>query len=274
MSTGTCAAAIAGACLVSAPALAAPRGARVHARIDGADSAELRGRQQQHWSYFLNDGGSPLEGNVWTGAGAGQYVADTPLGPGRFSDLDLYAMGVLPPSAVGTQQLLRPAAPSAATDCLALPLNAMSPPQSCGPYQTQATLGTFGIDDVIAVEGERAPPAGAVPLTVDIAVVVLESGAKPFDLAGCQALTRAVQERIADFATATGGRLLLNNLVSAGADCATFAEDSSEPMPSGGCAVAPGVAAPSGGTGWPGLVGALLGLAVWCLRRRRVSPSS
>lgn len=218
-------------------------GARVHARIDGADSTELLGRDQQHWSYFLNSGGSPLEGNIWTDLGAGQLQADTPLGPGAFSDLDLYAMGVVPAAAVGPQQLLRPdpGAPPA-TDCLGQTLGPTSPPQSCGPYQTAATPVTFTIDDVLAVEGPRDPPAVAGPVSVDVAVVVLGTGDGTIDPATCQAITEAVPARIADFATASGGRVLLNNLVTTGQACASFTTPApvGSPRPAGGgCALAP-----------------------------------
>ena len=241
-------------------------GARVHALIDGVDSTELLGRDQEHWSYFLNSGGSPLEGNSWTDLGQGQYAAATALGPGRFSDLDLYAMGVLPASQVPPQLLLRPATAATTTDCLGQPLKATSPPQSCGPYQTQATPVTFGIADVIAAEGERDPPAVPTAISVDVAVVVLGTGAQPLDLSECQALADAVPARIADFATASRGRVLLNNLVTAGADCASFAQQPSPPTSSGGCAAVPGDVSPTGP------IVALLGLA-FC-RRRRVSPSS
>lgn len=220
-------------------------GARVHARIDGADSTELLGRDLQHWSYFLDSGGSPLEGNVWTDLGAGVYQADTPLGPGTFSPLDLYAMGVLPAAQVGPQRLLRPGAAPPATDCLGGTLAAASPPQSCGPYQTPATPVSFTIDDVVAVEGERDPPAGAAPVTVDVAVMVLASGTKPLDVAGCQAMADAVPARIADFAMASGGRVLLNDIVPGGMDCVALAALTDLPAGGGGCAVAPGGCPPS-----------------------------
>lgn len=242
-------------------------GARVHALIDGADSTELLGRQLEHWSYFLNSGGSPLEGNVWSELGAGQYQADTPLGPGTFSDLDLYAMGVLPASQVRPQQLLRPGMPSAATDCLRLPLDANSPPQSCGPYQTTATAVMVGIDDVIAVEGERDPPPAAGPVSVDVAVVVLGTGEQAFDLASCQAMTEAVPARITDFASATGGRLVLNNLVTTGADCTAFTTPAAPvtvPSADGGCAMARPRPRPSRLT-----LGIALGAIGWGAARRR-----
>jgi hypothetical protein len=240
-------------------------GARVHALIDGADSTELLGRQLEHWSYFLNSGGSPLEGNIWSDLGAGQYQADTPLGPGAFSDLDLYLMGVLPPSQVRPQLLLRPGAPPAASDCLHRPLDANSPPQSCGPYQTTATALMVGIDDVIAVEGERDPPPSAGPVSVDVAVVVLGTGKQAFDLASCQVMTEAVPARIADFGIATGGRLVLNNLVTTGSECTAFTT------------ATPPLAAPSGGGGCavarPCRSGLALGIALgalgWCVVRRR-----
>jgi len=126
-------------------------------------------------------------------------------------------------------------------------LGASSPPQSCGPYQTAATPVTFSVHDVIAVEGERDPPAAARPITIDVAVVVLGTGDRPFDLASCQAVSDAVPARIADFATASGGRVLLNNLVTAGAACTAFtsaAPGAAGPPADGGCAVAPPRASP------------------------------
>jgi len=237
-------------------------GARVHALIDGVDSSELLGRQLEHWSYFLNSGGSPLEGNVWTDLGGGQYQADTPLGPGTFSDLDLYAMGVLPAEQVRPQQLLRPAAAATVPDCLGLTLDATSPPQSCGPYQTGGTALAVGIKDVIAVEGERDPPAVALPATVDVVVIVLQTGTQAFAGASCEAVRDAVPARIADFATATGGRLLLNNLVTGGSDCAAFTGAPPANGFTGGCAVAPPCRPMPGWT----LVACALG---WLVTRRR-----
>jgi hypothetical protein len=222
-------------------------GARLHASIAGADSTTLLGRDLQHWSYFLRNGGSPLEGNIWTEVGAGHYRADTPLGPGVFSDLDLYTMGVMPPSEVGKQEILLPLADSGATDCLGFTLTAASPPQSCGAYETDATPLTVGIDDVIAAEGERNPPAARTAKSVDMAVVVLESGSLPFDLQSCQAMTQAVPDRIADFATASAGRVTLVNLVTSGDDCASFTQPAGTgPATSGGCSMAPLGSSPHG----------------------------
>jgi MYXO-CTERM domain-containing protein len=106
---------------------------------------------------------------------------------------------------------------------------------------------TFSVHDVIAVEGERDPPAAAGPITVDVAVVVLGTGDWPFDLASCQAVSDAVPARIADFATASGGHVLLNNLVTGGAACTAFtsaAPGAAGPPAGGGCAVAPPRAPP------------------------------
>jgi hypothetical protein len=213
-------------------------GARLHASVDGADSTALLGRELQHWSYFLNNGGSPLEGNIWTQVGDGRYRADTPLGPGAFSDLDLYAMGVLPRSAVGKQEIFLPSTDGGTTDCLGFTISAVSPPQSCGAYTTDATVSTVSIDDVIAVEGERNPPAADSVKAVDIAVVVLESGSQPFDVPSCRAMTGAVTDRIADFATASAGRVTLVNLVTSGVDCAALPRTAG-PVATGGCEMAP-----------------------------------
>src|SRR5688572_119918 len=74
---------------------------------------ELLGRDRSHWSYFLETGSSPMEGNSWTwdgGNGFTTFTADvyqdgnfiTP-----FSELDLYLMGLLPPSEVDPFALIQ-----------------------------------------------------------------------------------------------------------------------------------------------------------------------
>lgn len=60
----------------------------------------LLGRGAGHWSYFLETGNSPMEGNAWIDNGDGTFTTDRAAGPGGFSALDLYLMGLLPPAEV------------------------------------------------------------------------------------------------------------------------------------------------------------------------------
>jgi hypothetical protein len=57
---------------------------------------------RSHWSYFLNSGGSPMEGNNWNEFAPGQFRTDRPTF--RFSPYDLYTMGLIPPSEVPRQR--------------------------------------------------------------------------------------------------------------------------------------------------------------------------
>src|SRR5690606_34248280 len=65
---------------------------RVHARVDGEDIS-LTGRDDEHWSYFLDAGASPLEGNLWSEDMPPFSTA--PRYPLSYTPLDLYLMGAL-----------------------------------------------------------------------------------------------------------------------------------------------------------------------------------
>jgi hypothetical protein len=60
-----------------------------------------------HWSFFLDTGGSPLEGNAWELAGH-DYRTVTDATSGEFSALDLYLMGAAEAAEVDPMLLLRP----------------------------------------------------------------------------------------------------------------------------------------------------------------------
>lgn len=196
-------------------------GARVHAQIDGADSDELLGRERKHWSYFTETGGSPLEGNRFASLGDERYEASTPLGTGTFSQLDLYLMGVLPAAEVEPFFVLR-ADVMEARDCKDLSLNEASPPQFCAPLELTAERIEVSIDDVIAIEGERAPAPVETPREIDVAVLVLSSNAEqPLQTRDCEDLSGAIDMNLAAFEAATGGRMRLENLArSTDASCA------------------------------------------------------
>lgn len=210
-------------------------GARVHVQKAGLAPDALLGRQGFHWSYFLDSGGSPLEGNRWAGVGDG-LRAETPLSPGPFSDLDLYLMGVLPAERVPPATLVR-AEPVAGRDCLGRPLSAASPPQTCGAVDFDATPVAFTIDDVIAAEGPRLPAADAAHKTLDVAVIVLQAGAADLSASTCRALSSALGQRVGEFERATGGSVSLRNLTDSGASCDDWPSSptSARPHAEGGC---------------------------------------
>lgn len=210
-------------------------GARVHVQKAGFARDALLGRQGFHWSYFLDSAGSPLEGNRWARAGEG-LRAETPLSPGRFSDLDLYLMGVLPAERVAPATLVR-AEPVATRDCLGGPLTAASPPQTCSAVDFDATPVDFTIDDVIAAEGPRLPAAVAEHKTLDVAFIVLQAGAADLNASTCRVLSSALGERVREFERATGGSVSLRNLTESGVSCDDWRPPSTnaEGHAEGGC---------------------------------------
>lgn len=193
-------------------------GARVHVEKTGFASDAILGRQRLHWSYFLDTGGSPLEGNRWADAGEGRLLAETPLGSALFSDLDLYLMGVLPAERVAPGSLVQ-AGPAPGRDCLGRTLTAASPPQSCGALAFDGARVPFTIADVIAAEGPRVPAAQAEQRTLDVAFVVLGAGTGAPSASTCHLLSDSFAQRVEEFARATGGSVTLHNLTDSEASC-------------------------------------------------------
>jgi hypothetical protein len=199
--------------------------ARVHANIEGND-VDLTGREGDHWSYFFDSGGSPLEGNLWLdGEGGAPPTAHTPAFPKRYSPFDLYLMGAFEADEVPPSRLLVPSAHDL-SGCDDLALGPATPPQTCAALEVPGTFVPVGIEDVIRAEGERSPSAAEAPSTFTVAFLLLDPGGKDFDSDQCESLTTWTQRLVQLFADATEGRLILENAASTERACGdlTFAE--------------------------------------------------
>lgn len=122
---------------------------------DGQPRSTLIGAGGVHWSFLLDAGSSPLGGNHWVDLGDGRYRA-TP-GPLAYSPLDLYLMGLLSAAEVPPIRRLVEVAGCPEAECA-----------GWGPTTTEielaASLEAISIDQIIAAEGPRIPPAGAAPV--------------------------------------------------------------------------------------------------------------
>ncbi|MBI3071730.1 MAG: hypothetical protein HYY84_06325 [Deltaproteobacteria bacterium] len=58
----------------------------VHFDDNGVDSDELLGRDDSHWSYFFESGGSPMEGNAWRDDDGPSWVEPVDAGAGADAD--------------------------------------------------------------------------------------------------------------------------------------------------------------------------------------------
>jgi hypothetical protein len=236
--------------------------ARVHADVQGED-VDLLGRQGGHWSYFLDSGGSPLEGNAWQDSE--EPVAESPLFPTRYSALDLYLMGAYRADEVPPFRLLLP--DDNAVDCTGTPLSPASPPQTCGPLALAGSWLPLTIDDVIAAEGPRIPAASDAPKQLSVAFLLLDPGGADFGVRQCEDLAETAEQLIDLFGEATAGRLSLVNAATGGVPCD---ELEFAPAPSAGCQIEPRSSGRS--AGWLLLLGALVPVAHRSRTRRSRLP--
>lgn len=137
-------------------------GAARYRDAGGAVSDALLGQLGMHWSYFLSSQASVLYGSDWKAAGPGQFSATGSMR--RYSDLDLYLVGLLSPAEVPPLTLVRPAAGTTA--------KAMDLPPPIGTMLAGAAE-TITIDQVIGANGPRLPAASASQRTFRAAFAIL-----------------------------------------------------------------------------------------------------
>lgn len=146
-------------------------------------SQALLGRSYQHWSYYLDSDGSPLEGNDWIEGSPGSFTL-IPAAVTRFSALDQYLMGVraaqdVPPAwyikspCCGTP---RPRTDIDISDgnCAyqGYATNACTPPET-GARTLGGTKTSVTIDQIISAEGQRVPSFSESPRTYRTAWVLI-----------------------------------------------------------------------------------------------------
>ena len=172
----------------------------VYVQTNGDDPDVLLGRDNSHWSFFLdtrtNAAGSIsslMEGNAWQESSSSFFVTSE-AAVNYFSPLDEYLMGLRPPEEVapftylqtdsGLHELLREKSPVSG-------------------FSLNAVKRTADIGGIIEREGPRVPDASRAPKAFRVAFILLtESGA------GASAATLAKMSDYRDalvryFATAT-----------------------------------------------------------------------
>ncbi|MFZ5479253.1 MAG: hypothetical protein ACOZNI_20985 [Myxococcota bacterium] len=151
-------------------------GSYVHYDLGDGDRDDILGRDDGHWSYWLETSNSPMEGNTWTDNGDGTFTLDAGEEV-AYSDLDLYLMGLIGPEDVAPFYLI--------ADPSGLARNASSSPEYYASGRDQTASGTrvdITIDDVIRAEGARDPAAGEAQTAFRMAVVlVLADDEQPDD---------------------------------------------------------------------------------------------
>jgi hypothetical protein len=127
---------------------------------NGEHSHDLLGRDESHWSSCHDTLASDMEGNAIQDQGGGRFL--TTESTERFSPLDQYLMGLRGPEDVPPFFY--------ATPC---------PNPARGPEENVNINGSrvdVTIDQVIAAEGPRVPPASRAPKVFNMAFVLLSEG--------------------------------------------------------------------------------------------------
>jgi len=143
----------------------------------GSVSGALRGVEDTHWSYLLSSDASYMYGADWRDNDNGSFTA-TEI-KARYSELDLYLMGMLNADEVAPFSLLH---------------NPAVPPDQVPDLGATITASptTVAVDQIIAAEGPRIPVADDAPHELRIALIYLaapdsQPGAEELDfLAGAR----------------------------------------------------------------------------------------
>jgi hypothetical protein len=160
----------------------------------GARSDALLGRDLAHWSFFFDSDASVMEGNDIEDQGGGQFRTVDAVK--RYSRLDQYMMGLIPPSQVPTFFYVE---------------NPSSNKQRGDAPQVNISFtGTRRdvlIDDVIAINGARSPTSDVAPHTFRQAFIYIVSNGRTADSALVAKLDRIRSQWETFFGTATEGRM-------------------------------------------------------------------
>jgi hypothetical protein len=146
--------------------------ASVRFEDEGRRSDALLGRQQAHWSFFLDSDASFLEGNDITEESEGRFRTVDAVS--RYSSLDLYLMGLAPVGEVAPFFFVDDATGIGSTGLI----NNESSPQS--GVSLAGTKQQVLLDDILRTEGVRDPDFESSPKEFRQAWILLyRSGTRP-----------------------------------------------------------------------------------------------
>ncbi len=177
-----------------------------------AQGADILGRGEAHWSFFLSHPGgsgnaSPMEGNIWTDNGDGSFTTVESFN--GFSPLDDYVMGLRPPANVPGYFLITN--PSPAFDDSSFP--------ATGVVVTGNRVD-LSVNDIIALHGDRLPATDTSIKTIKMAFMLIIPQGTTATVADLDKLNGIRTEWETYFNTTTEGLGTIDSTLSAGAPTA------------------------------------------------------
>jgi hypothetical protein len=160
----------------------------------GARSQALLGRDDAHWSFFFDSDASVMEGNDIEDLGGGQFRTTDAVK--RYSRLDQYMMGLVPPSAVPTFFYVEsPVSTKVRSDA-----------PSIGVSFT-GTRRDVLVEDIIAVNGPRVPSSADSPKVHRQAFIYIVSNGRSTDAGQVAKLERIRAQWVTFLQQGTEGRM-------------------------------------------------------------------
>ena len=170
----------------------------------GQRSEELLGRDNAHWSFFMDSDASVMEGNDIEALGGGSFRTIGAVR--RYSRLDQYAMGLVNPSDVPPFFYVE------SPTNLSQTKDKESAPQVGVTFN--GTRRDVLVDDVIAIHGQRVPSAAGSPRVHRQAFVYVVSAGRPVDGGQVAKLDRIRRQWEDFFLQATEGRMRADTRLS------------------------------------------------------------
>ena len=182
--------------------LAHETGHRWLTRLNGTVGTLLHG-EDRHWNFFLDSGGSLLGGSQLRDMGGGAF-ATGPVLEG-FGALDQYLMGLREPAEVGPFFLVEnPHDFSPPTTVGGQPWSSVSRPHAGLKFRGRRR--DLSVNDVIASEGSREPPAGPTNFVQRMAFVLVVPAGGVVAPAAIERVDRIRRAFGGYFLAATGNR--------------------------------------------------------------------
>jgi predicted small secreted protein len=164
----------------------------------GATSEALLGRDNAHWSFFFNSDASVMEGNAIQDQGGGKFLTTDAVK--RYSRLDQYLMGLVPPSLVPSFFYVE--SPDSTHTRADAPQIGVS---------FTGTRRDVLVEDVIAVNnGPRIPASADSSKIHRQAFIYIVTNGHPLDMAQVAKLDNIRTQWEAFFLQATEGRMTAN----------------------------------------------------------------
>lgn len=186
----------------------------IYVRVNrpGLPADVLLGRNATHFSFLADTDNSPMEGNRWSPQGERWTTSFDAPPEFRFSPLELYLMGLIPPTEVPPIRVL---GPLTRIEPAWFRVNASTPPAHRLEIEVSGETertDLVTIQDIIAAAGPRRPPApsSTAPVVRKAAVILLSDGRANPTPERLKAFDNRLQSWVAAFAVATGGRMTLD----------------------------------------------------------------